>query len=201
MLGKTASVVKNRSNETLQSILLVFNGSEKQPTGGWLLQQQHSSYENPEKQSIHSRSHFQKPMKDFSNKEPKIAFLSPGTMSFESTNSISVPGASPLVVFSHDREFSTAVSPDLAHADVVMERIADNHRKGSVFNRNFKRDTRSAYTNIFGVGAKTDDVGPNEIVPSLSTAANKAPLFHMPSQALPPVANLCQSFLENILES
>lgn len=201
VLENRISTVNACSNDTLQNILLVFNGSEKKPTAGWLLQHQGSSCANPEKQSIHSRSHIQESVKKFSNNESKLAFLPPGTMSFESINSISVPGASPIVVFSHDREFSTAVSLDLAHPDDVMECIADTRRKGPVSNQNFKRDTGSAYTNIFGIGAKTDDVGTTKYVPSLSTTANKISLFHMPSQALPPVANLCQSFLENILES
>lgn len=201
VLKNRTSTVHACSNDTFQEILLVFNGSEKKPTAGWLLQQQRSACANPEKQGIHSRSHFQESMTKFSDSESKIAFLPPGTMSFDSINSISAPGASPIVVFSHDREFSTAVSPDLAHADDLMERIADNRRKGSVSNRNYKRDTGRAYTNVFGIGAKTDDVGTNKYVPSLSTTAKKTSLFHMPSQALPPVANLCQSFLENILES
>lgn len=206
-----AIVLDKASSETSKSInfeknyvssILLFSGAQKKPEAAWLVRRRRSSAQravtlNPASQSILEADSETKPFSGDHGCQTEIAFIPKATNAYSHAAACSVPGCSPLMVFTGDREYSIAVSPTITKAG--LKKITSSATKEPLVTRERRI---SGFETIFGTSAHhkpQDHPEAMDIAPS-SRHAWKA-VLDAPSHALPPMATLCPSFLELLLES
>lgn len=181
-------------------ILILFEGGDKKPKAGWTIQEHRSSTMKPHVLNpvCHTSTMGLDPKSHNTQCSPRIAFIPSRTGAFESSHAISVPGCSPILVFSQDGEFSIATRPDIARVEDIMD--VSSVSKAADGKENLKGDNRRTYRDLFGSSAKADmhaQVG----LPLYDMPERNASVFSdLPSHALPPIADLCSTFLEALLE-
>jgi len=198
-----AIVVVGSQNTSKGNILLLFKGGEKQPKAGWLVQGRDDFSESIPVIDPIPRGPLKHPREELKC-QTHIAFIPPNTRAYDTTRNISVPGCSPIVVFTQDREFSLAVCPDITQMDKLMSSVGEIHRIDSTTSNSVHRDLdNNAYKSMFGHDAKASRVQTPDAVEAIRSTAyeRNIALFDVPSHALPPVDKLCHAFLENILGS
>lgn len=188
-----------QANTSMPSNLLLFQGSSRKPRAGWLIVGQDSFLENNSALNLASRTSLKSSATSF---QPGItlAFVPENTRPRGNTQNISVPGCSPIIVFSQNRNFSLAVNPEIECVDEVVANIFDDHITGSHGFQMVQGDPAHLYNSIFGQSTKTDNVIDNDVGTSSRMLRRKLALFDLPTPALPSISNLCLHFLENMLE-
>lgn len=172
-------------------IVLLFNYSDDRPKAGWVVRRQHSSLEKPPVLNPATKSgHTAKPS---SCGRIEIAFVPAATKAYKEGENVSLPGCSPLVVFSQDREFSLARHPEMdgiqSFSDIDLNNLYDQvtYEKRS-----------SGYMEVFGHDSKYKQINQPDV--TVAGSVKVTGMFDAPSHALPPMSTLCKSFLEHLLE-
>ena len=205
VLDKASSETSKITNfkKDYESSILLFSGAQKKPEAAWLVRRRRSSAQkaatlNPASQSFLNTDSEIKPYSDHHGSQTEIAFIPKATNAYSHAAACSVPGCSPLMVFTGDREYSVALSPTITKAGLKRITSSATRKEPSA-----TRERRiSGFEAMFGNSAHhkpQDHPEPMDIAPS-SRHAWKA-VLDAPSHALPPMATLCPSFLELLLES
>lgn len=178
--------------------ILLFSGAQKKPKAAWLVRRLHSSVQKSV--TLNPASFLNEAIESYSvdhGCRTEIAFIPETTNAYSHAAACSIPGCSPLMVFTADREYSIAVSPTVSKTD--LKKIISSSTKEPLGTRERRI---SGFEAMFGTSAHhrpDDNPEPMDIAPS-SRNAWKA-VLDAPSHALPPMAILCPSFLELLLES
>lgn len=178
--------------------VVLFCGEEDHPKAAWMIRRQHSSLEKPAILNPATTPRNDRSIRsNVSSCRTEIAFVPPKTRPYEHAQPLSIPGCSPLLVFSQDREFSLAISPEITDIDDVVQSLADDGIAASPPTQAGAAG-QSGYEQIFGVQARhhTTRGSSPEVQPSLPAHIK---LFDAPSHALPPMTALCTEFLSHLL--
>lgn len=203
ILDKDTRTHRTTKNEDISGTLILFEGGQMTPKAAWLIPGKQSSIVKP--RSMNTASNSTCHCLNSSNDERytcnfKVAFIPPNTKAYERAEPLSIPGCSPIMVFSQDREFSLAISPEIASVEQVSDIIASRNIPEST-KRDGNKDSKSGYSNIFGSSAKAGE--PMSIDASYfgnSAIGRNVAIFDAPSHALPPMTALCNEFLETLLD-
>jgi len=194
VLNKLASSASKEAQlkQYISSILL-FNGFSSTPKCGWLVRKQYSSEAKPV--TINPATQVSVQPEKVDRTETEIAFAPASTRAHSEGKRCSVPGSSPLIVFTADREYSLAVSPFLSEEDILAQ------VKQSVPTGVAAPEYHSGFSSIFGTSARQPAYQSTSNGMTLQSKKDAwKTVFDGPSHALPPMATLCPAFLELMLE-
>lgn len=138
--------------------VLLFEGDSNRPKMGWSIRQRQTSSPKPptlNPATVGGGAESFKAAKSTSPAKapvrvalPEIAFVPRGTTTYNAARPTSIPGCSPLVVFSPDREFMSVVRESAMGPR--RKTAGDTHGSSDVF------DNASGYRAIFGSGSRSN---------------------------------------------
>ena len=172
-------------------IVLLFEGQSNRPKMGWTIRQRHASGPKPatlNPATVGGAKELERRAKASQTVAvPELAFVPRHTATYNAARTVSVPGCSPLVVFSTDREFMS----------VVGEASVGNgpRIRTPTTTTTTTTTTPRGYAGIFGSSARVD--GDADHGPSVTLEAPGHPRF---GDTLPAVEALALDFLSSLLD-
>ena len=193
-------------------IVLVFEGQSNRPKMGWTIRQRQTSVPKPvtlNPATVGGAKELERRAKaSRSVAVPELAFVPRHTATYNAARTLSVPGCSPLVVFSTDREFMSVIGetnvdmgPQIRTGDSALGsgQGGQGGQGSQVDSAGQPTITPLGYAGIFGSSARVpmDGVaihGPSE---AFDGAPGDRPRF---AETLPAVEALALDFLSSLLD-
>jgi hypothetical protein len=167
--------------------VLLFEGDNNKPSMGWTIRERQTSAARPptlNPATSRGAKDVEESRAPDSGSPPEIAFVPRGNSTYISAQMASVPGCSPLVVFSADREFmSVNGTEEYPTSGKVRDQTFDQTALDS-----------SGYARIFGSSAKVDAV-----VNEASTEYEARDFSREFGDVFPRVSTMCVDFLSGLL--
>lgn len=182
-------------------VLLLFEGQSNRPKMGWTIRQRQTSAPKPatlNPATVGGAKELERRAKaSQSVAVPELAFVPRHTATYNSARTLSIPGCSPLVVFSTDREFmsvSSETSVDLGpHVRTAGAGLGSGQGDQG---DDVGQPTPFGYAGIFGSSARVDGGAHHGPAVALEASGDR-PRF---GETLPAVENLALDFLSSLLD-
>ncbi len=188
-------------------IVLLFEGQSNRPKMGWTIRQRQTSAPKPatlNPATVGGAKELERRAKaSRSVAVPELAFVPRGTATYNAARTVSVPGCSPLIVFSTDREFMSVVGQtnvDLGQRIRTGDVALGSGQGGQGSHGDATgQPTRTplGYAGIFGSSARVDGDANQGPSMALDEAPADRPRF---GETLPAVEALALDFLSSLLD-